>query len=79
MYLPNFEREEYWLPEVNDPPLRRLVEEHKEKFSVLPGRTDLYEYYIRLLDDVPVRIPPRRLFISQVRFGDFCSGFWIMT
>ena len=59
-YLPSFDPEEYCLPKTDDPQMHRLVEEYKEIFRVRPGRTDLYEYHIRLLDDVPVRIPPRR-------------------
>ena len=59
-YSPNFDDEVYCLPEVDDPQIRKLVVEYKEIFRVRPGRTDLYQYDIRLLDDVPVRIPPRR-------------------
>ena len=58
--LSSFEVETYSLPEVSDPDYKRLVHDYKEIFRVKPGRTNLYEYEIRLSDDVPIRIPPRR-------------------
>lgn len=65
--LTSFEPEKYCLPEVNDPELHRLIEEYKDIFRVRPGRTNLCKYDIRLVDDVPIRIPPRR---SPVHLSD---------
>ena len=59
-YLTNYEPDAVCLPEVDDPQLRELVEEYKDIFKLRPGRTDSYEYTIRLADDTPIRIPPRR-------------------
>ena len=66
-YLSSFDDESYSLPEVVDPDLQNLVNEYKEIFRVRPGRTELYEYDIRLSDDIPIRIPPRRV---PVHFSD---------
>lgn len=60
--MPPFESEAYCLPEVppEDAELCELMQEYKDIFRLRPGRTQLTEYDIRLSDDTPIRIPPRR-------------------
>ena len=65
--LTSFETELYSLPEVTDPDYKVLIDEYREIFRVRPGRTGLYEYELRLSDDIPIRIPPRR---SPVHFSE---------
>ena len=61
-YLTSLDPESYCLPEVpaDDVELHDLMEEYKDIFRIRPGRTQLTEYDIRLSDDTPIRIPPRR-------------------
>ena len=59
-YLPNFQQVDYEFPEYLSI-LEDLILEFKDRFSTLPGRTEISYHRINVGDNKPVRVPPRRL------------------
>uniref|UniRef100_A0A1I8IVN9 Integrase_H2C2 domain-containing protein n=1 Tax=Macrostomum lignano TaxID=282301 RepID=A0A1I8IVN9_9PLAT len=59
--VPEFSCEEFELPTTDDPDVQRLLVEFKDLFKKKPGLTHLQQHRIVLSDEVPVRVPPRRM------------------
>ena len=60
MLFPNFQQVDYEFPEYPSI-LEDLILEFKDRFSTLPGRTEISYHRINVGDNKPVRVPPRRL------------------